>query len=78
MASIFVYDYNSYYNRKVKKEDTLDKYGEPVYFESTTNLNFNANDGVSAGYVAGKLNNPYDDDGNYLIYSADNTNITSR
>ena len=29
-------------------------------------------------YVAGKLNNKYEDNGNYLIYSADNTNITSR
>ena len=78
MPSILVYDYNNYFNRKIKKENTIAAYGASVYSESGTNINFNSNDGINATYVAGKLNNPYEDNGNYLIYSRDNTNITSR
>ena len=78
MPSIFIYNYNNYYNRKVKKEDNLTDYGNPVYIETGTNTNFNTSDGVMTQYVAGKLNNKYEDNGNYLIYSADNINITSR
>ena len=78
MPSVLVYNYNNYFNRKIKKEDTIAAYGASVYSESGTNINFNSNDGINATYVAGKLNNPYEDDGNYLIYSRDNTNITSR
>lgn len=78
MSSILIYNYNNYYNRKVKKEDNLTDYGTPVYIETGTNINFNPSDGVMTQYVAGKLNNKYEDNGNYLIYSTDNTNITSR
>lgn len=78
MASIFIYNYNNYYNRKVKKEDALIGYGSPVYTESSTNLNFNPNDGVTTAFVAGRVSNSYDGRGDYLIYSEDNTSITSR
>lgn len=78
MASIFIYNYNNYYNRKVKKEDALIGYGSPVYTESSANLNFNPNDGVTTAFVAGRVSNSYDGRGDYLIYSEDNTSITSR
>lgn len=78
MASIFIYDYNNYYNRKVKREVNLSDYDNLVYSESSTNLNFNSNDGVNTTYVAGRLNNKYLDNGNYLIFSDDNVSITSR
>jgi len=78
MASIFIYNYNNYYNRKVKKEDALIGYGSPVYTESSTNLNFNPNDGVTTAFVAGRVSNSYNGRGDYLIYSEDNTSITSR
>lgn len=78
MASIFIYDYNNYYNRKVKREVNLSDYDNLVYSESSTNLNFNSNDGVNTTYVAGKLNNKYFDNGNYLIFSDDNVSIKSR
>ena len=78
MASIFIYNYNNYYNRKVKKEDALIGYGSPVYTESSTNLNFNPNDGVTTAFVAGRVSNSYNGRGDYLIYSDDNTSITSR
>lgn len=78
MASIFIYNYNNYYNRKVKKADALIGYGSPVYTESSTNLNFNPNDGVTTAFVAGRVSNSYNGRGDYLIYSEDNTSITSR
>lgn len=78
MASIFIYNYNNYYNRKVKKEDALIGYGSPVYTESSTNLNFNPNNGVTTAFVAGRVSNSYNGRGDYLIYSEDNTSITSR
>ena len=77
MAGIYFYNYNNYYNRRLKREETLEAYGTPVYFE-TQNLNFNPADGVNTVYVAGRQNNPYTGTGNYVIYSADNTTITSR
>ena len=78
MASIFIYNYNNYYNRKAKKKDALIGYGSPVYTESSTNLNFNPNDGVNTTFVAGRVSNSYNGRGDYLIYSEDNTSITSR
>ena len=78
MPSILIYNYNNYYNRKVKKEDNLADYGSPIYIESGSSLNFNPSDGVYTSYVAGKLNNSYDGHGDYLIYSDDNGSITSR
>ena len=76
MASIYIYSYNNYFNRIVKKEESLSGYGSPVYSESK--VNFNPNDGVNATFVSGRMTNDYQDDGDYLIYSQDNVNITSR
>ena len=60
MASIFIYNYNNYYNRRVKgQNNTLSDYGEPIYIESGNALNFNPADGVSTTFTAGKLNNSY-------------------
>lgn len=78
MPSIYIYKYNNYYNRRVKKEDSLYDYGSPIYIESGSAVNFNPSDGVSTQFIAGKLNNSYDGGGDYLIYSDDNINISSR
>lgn len=77
MAGIYFYKYNNYYNRRFKREETLDAYGTPVYYE-TQNLNFNPADGVNTVYIAGRQNNPYLGACNYVIYSADNIAVTSR
>lgn len=76
MPSIYIYNYNSYYNRQVKFEDSLVSYGTAIYREQ--NVNFNPNDDVNTQQVVGRLSNLYDGRGNYLIYSADNSSITSR
>lgn len=79
MATLYFYSYNNYYNRQVKKLNSLSDYTNYlVYFESGTNVNFNPNDGVNTVVIAGRQNNPYNGKGDYVIYSEDNVNITSR
>lgn len=78
MATLYLYSYNNYYNRRLKKEDDLSSYGTPIYIETGDNLNFNPNDGVNTQFVAGRYGNPYNSKADYAIYSEDNINITSR
>lgn len=78
MSSIYVFKYNNYNNRRLKRSETLSGYGTALYTETGTSLNFNPNDGVSARFTAGKAGNPYNGGGDYLVYSRDNVNITSR
>ena len=44
--NLYVYKYNNYYNRRVKREENLQDYGEPVYSLANV-LNFNFGDGVN-------------------------------
>ena len=76
MPSIYIYKYNNYYNRQVKYESSISNYGTALYIE--TNVNFNPNDEVNTQQLVGRLNNWYTGDGDYFIYSEDDTNITSR
>ena len=78
MATLYLYSYNNYYNRRLKKEDTLEGYGNYLYLETGDNLNFNENDSVNTEFTAGRYGNPYDGKADYAIYSEDNTTITSR
>ena len=78
MATLYLYSYNNYYNRRLKKEADISGYGIPVYLETGDNLNFNPNDGVNTQFVAGRYGNPYNGKADYAIYSEDNTTITSR
>lgn len=79
MATVLIYTYNNYYNRKFKKHDNLADYAAGLVYTETGNaLNFNPNDGVNTTFVAGRQNNPYSTDGDYLIYTEDNVNIKSR
>ena len=78
MPSVFIYKYNNYNNRQLKKENTLTDYGNYVYAETGSSVNFNPSDNVSTYFNCGRQNNPYYADGDYLIYSNDNTSITSR
>lgn len=78
MATVYLYKFNNYYNRQVKKYDTLAEYGSYYYMETGTNANFNPNDGVNTMHVFGRQSNPYEGECDYLIYCKDNVNITSR
>ena len=78
MSTVRIYNFNNYYNRKYKVHDALEDYGTPIYTETGTNVNFNPKDGINTNYTAGRQNNPYSGEGDYLIYSEGNTDITSR
>ena len=79
MATLYVYKFNNYYNRRVKKFENLEDYPEPEYIETGTYCNFNPNDGINTTIVLGRPgNNEYPGDCDYFIYSDDNTSITSR
>ena len=78
MATIYLYKFNNYYNRTLKRSESIEGYGEYLYIETGTNLNFSPSDGVETEHVVGRQNNPYYGDCDYLIYSEDNINITSR
>ena len=86
MASLYFFSYNNYYNRIVKGyefstvrefiDNTED--GAYKYLETGTNLSFNPGDHIMAKFRAGRQNNIFDSDCDYVIYSDDNINITSR
>lgn len=72
MSKLRLYDYNNYFNRIVKRENTLADYGTPIY--TLTDTNFDMNDSVSAKHII----NYSGFDGDYVIITDDNDNITSR
>lgn len=80
MATLYVYkNFNNYYNRKLKKYNSLSDYGDYTFIETDTYCNFNPNDGIDTEHVLGRPGyNDYYGDCDYLIYSDDNINITSR
>ena len=74
--NLYIYKYNNYYNRIVKKEDALAGYGTPIH--SLFNCkDFSPNDGVNTTHVFGSAANNYDGSGDYLIVADDNGNILS-
>ena len=78
MATLYYYKVKNYYNRSAKRYDTLQEYGDYVFMETASHLNFNMRDGVVATIVAGKVDNEYRAQADYVIYAEDNVNITSR
>lgn len=72
MSKLRLYNYNNYFNRIVKRESTLANYGTPIHV--LTDTNFDMNDSVSAKHLI----NYSGFDGDYVIITDDNDNITSR
>lgn len=72
MSKLYLYNYNNYFNRIIKRESTLADYGTPLY--TLSNCNFNYNDGVSASHDI----NFDSQEGDYVIITDDNNNIVSR
>jgi len=70
MSKIYIYKYNNYFNRIIKRESTLAGYGTPIH--TLNNTNFNYNDGVITNHVCN-----YNGDGDYLILCDDDNNIQS-
>lgn len=62
--TLYILQYNNYYNRILKKEETLEAYQEYVYY-MLDKVNFVPNDGVNAMHTIGV--GDYDGKGDYLL-----------
>ena len=58
--------FNNYYNRIVKKFDTMEEY-QPFVTHTQKEFNFVPNDNVNTQVDLGKNGNPYKGDGDYLL-----------
>lgn len=72
MSRLYLFNYNNYFNRIIKKGVTLSDYGTPIYTLKDTN--FFENDGVSATHTVNY--NAYD--GDYIVITDDKDVIKSR
>ena len=79
MGTLYCYKFNNYYNRQLKVLDSISDYSNYlVYQETGNNLNFNPNDSVNTVITIGRQDNPYNVIADYIIYSENNIDITSR
>ena len=80
MSAIYCISYNNYFNRTVKREESLAAYlGENnsnVRY-SEANFNFNPADGANTAITVGRSENPANDYGDYLLV-VENGEIVSR
>lgn len=75
MSTLYLINYNNYYNRKVKKEDSISAYAAylPSGATALSNINFNPNDGINTEQIVNwDYNNP-----DYVVV-VDSNAITSR
>lgn len=72
--TLYILNYNNYYNRLVKTEPSLEDYQEYIIFEHISS-NFNPNDGIETQHIIGV--GDYDGKGDYLI-AANSDDIVSR
>ena len=72
--TLYILNYNNYYNRLVKREDSIVDY-QPYITYTLQNVNFNPNDHVNAQHVIGT--GDYDGTGDYVI-AYENNEIVSR
>lgn len=70
MSAIYCISYNNYFNRTVKREESLAAYlganNSNVRY-SEANFNFNPNDGANAAITVGRSENPANSYGDYLL-----------
>ena len=71
MSKIYIYTYNNYFNRIVKKETSLANYGTPEHVVS--DANFDYADGVNTSHIFN-----YNGDGDYVIVTDSENNILHR
>ena len=80
MSAIYCISYNNYFNRIVKREESLAAYlganNENVRY-TEANFNFNPNDGANAVITVGRSENPANSYGDYLLV-VENGEIASR
>lgn len=69
--------FNNYYNRMVKKLETINEY-EPYVIHVQQDYNFTPNDGVNTQVVVGNIGNQYPGNGDYLLAVNETNEIVSR
>lgn len=77
MSNLYILKYNNYYNRIVKKENSLSDYLEFLHYD-LLNANFNVKDGINTNHVFGSSINSYDGQGDYLVVTSNSDVIESR
>lgn len=73
--TLYILEYNNYYNRLVKQEESLEAYQQYIIYE-LVNTNFNPADKVNTQHVIG--NGDYDGSGDYVIAVDEDGTINSR
>ena len=77
MSNLYFYNYNTYFNRIVKKETSLANYGTPTH--TILNANFYEADGVDTSHTVNIPTTSEDKlNANYLIVTDNSNNIKSR
>lgn len=74
MSNIYLFKYNNFYNRLVKREEAIESYGVPLFV--LENANFNPNDGVTAQHVINYVTLPGTPD--YAVVTDEGGAISSR
>ena len=72
MSKLYLYNYNNYFNRLFKKEDSLSDYGTPIY--TLENTNFRYGDGVDTYHDVNYTGN----DGDYIVITDSEGTIQHR
>jgi hypothetical protein len=70
--TLYILNYNNYFNRQVKKEDNVAAY-LPYVVTKVEHVSFNPADGVHTTQIINQYTS-----GDYLVCSEDDTNVTSR
>ena len=73
--TLYILNYNNYYNRILKKEESLEAYLEKVVYEMPS-ANFNPNDNIYTEQIIGA--GTYDGSGDYLLVVNELAEIVSR
>lgn len=77
VQTIYILNYNNYYNRILKKEETLEAYQDYVIY-TLPETNFVPNDGVNTQHDIGSNAQMYDGSGDYLLVTDGSNTIQSR
>lgn len=72
MSRLYLFNYNNYFNRIIKRGNVLSDYGTPIYYLEQTNFDYN--DGVDAQHII----NYEGMDGDYCVITDKNGVILSR
>lgn len=76
MKTLYILNYNNYFNRLVKREEELSEY-EPYVIYMLSNVNFNENDGIDTEHVIGSVE-AYDGSGDYMLAVDEDTRQIQR